>query len=246
MCEPEVIDTHSYSEVPAEWLEEDSFTISYALTGDLSEQGWASFHDYVPDYSISLRNQVLLQFYNGSLYQMNVGERGKYFGVTYSSIITPSIAPQLKDKERVLYPFLIKNFNWNTDVEDANGRRLLETWSSISIHNSFQGTRIIPIIVHDLECSLLEQYGKYNVNRTKNRWYYNYVFNEKAKNVQGRTFLEKKDRFIVQNTIEMFCNIEDRSKMMDDFVIVVLEFNNALNRALFHYELNMDFLITTQ
>lgn len=248
MCE-ELIDNNSYEDVPMEWLDGDSYTVSYNL--DLrvpeEERGWVSFHDYIPDYSICLRNEQLFHFYNGQLYEHNVGFKGIFFGESYSSIITPTIAPRVKDREKALYPFVIKSINWNTDIEDNRRRLLQETWSSVSLHNSFQGTRQIPLIVFDKECGLLQQYGKFNTKRVKNRWYYNYFFNEKNSSYT-RTWNEHKDKFFVLNTMNKDCTQEElyRARLFDDFVIIRLVFNNDLNKKLFHYEISMDFVIVNQ
>ena len=241
MC-GEVIDTNSYTDVPLTWLEDDSYTISYSLNDNPETDGFISFHDYVPDFSFCLRNEKLLQFYSGRLYEMNIGPSGTYFGMTYETSITPVIVSNYRVAEGI-YPFLIKALNWNTDIEDTLIRRLVETWTSISLHNSFQGTRQIPLILYDTECSLLENYGVFNTKRVKNRWYFNYAFNQKV-SVSTRTWLERKDKFLVVNTQNIPCEIKPR--LFDDFIIVKLVFDNNQNKKLFHYELSADLLISTQ
>lgn len=241
MC-GEVIDPNSYTDVPFTWLEDDSYTISYSLTDNPETEGWISFHDYIPDYSICLRNEKLLQFYTGLLYEMNIGPSGTYFGYMYDSYITPVIVSNYRT-QNTIYPFLIKSLNWNTDIEDLLIRRLQETWTSISLHNSFQGTKQIPLILFDTECSLLEQYGVFNTKRVKNRWYFNYAFNQKV-STSTRTWLELRDKFLVVNTQDIACEIKPR--LFDDFVIIKLVFNNNQSKKLFHYEINAELLIATQ
>lgn len=237
MCD-EVIDPNSYSMVPVSWLEDDSYTVSYSLTNDPETEGWVSFHDYIPDYAISLRNQTLLQFYNDQLYEMNVGPKGTYFGKVYPTIITPVFVSPFRD-QRNIWPFLINHFSWNCDVEDLNRRLLNETWTSISLHNSFQGTRQIPLIVLDKDCNILDQYGIANIRRVKNQWNYNYAFNEKLSEFQ-RTWIELMDKFLVINVEEKACNKpEDRARMFDDFVIARLLFDNNQSKRLFQYDINL-------
>lgn len=244
MCD-EIIDNHSYSIVPIDWLENDSYTVSWSLTEDPQTEGWVSFHDYIPDYSISLRNQQVLQFYGDKLYEMNVGPKGVYFGISYPTIITPVFVSPFKDA-RNLYPFIINHLNWNCDIEDLNRRLLNQTWTSISLHNSFQGTRQIPLIVLDKDCDILDQYGTANVRRVKNQWGYNYAFNEKQSEFQ-RTWIEIRDRFLVINVNEKDCNKpEDRARMFDDFVIVRLLFDNNQSKRLFQYEINATVAGVTQ
>jgi len=245
MCNS-VIDNHTYTEIPLDWLEDDSYTVSYALTSNPETEGWVSFHDYIPDYSIVLRNQTLLQFYQGQLYQHNIAVAGLYFGLVYNSSITPVVVSNFRTVDAI-YPFLIKAINWNTDIEDSATRKLQETWSTISLHNSFQGTRQIPIVIYDTECTLLEQYGKFNAKRTKNRWYFNYAFNEKDLTNQ-RTWLELRDKFLVINGEDKSCTWDElyRTRLFDDFVIVRLVYENANFRKLVHYDLSMDLLVSTQ
>ena len=242
-----MIDPNSYQSIDPSWLEEDSYTVSYYIAGAEENQGWISFHDYIPDYSIVLRNQNLLQFRNGDLFQHNVGPKGVFFGQLYNSTITPVIISPFVDGIKAKYPFVISNINWNTDIEDSLIRKLQETWTSISLHNSFQGTRQLPINLYKIECSILENYGTFNTKRVNNRWYYNYAFNEKDNSIE-RTWLELRDKFLVINTEDKGCVQEElyRTKMKDDFVIIRLLFDNSTNRKLFHYEINLDVLISTQ
>lgn len=244
MCD-DVIDNHSYALVPTEWLEDDSYTISWSLTENPETEGWVSFHDYIPDYSISLRNQQLFQFYGDQLYEMNVGPKGTYFGKVNPSIITPVFVSPFRDYSRIL-PFIINHFSWNCDIEDLNRRLLNQTWTSISLHNSFQGTRQIPLIPIDLDCDILDQYGTANVRRVKNQWHYNYAFNEKLSEFQ-RTWMELIDKFFVINVEEKVCNKpEDRARMFDDFVIVRLLFDNNQSKRLFQYDINLTLSPVTQ
>lgn len=240
-------DPNTYSILATGLLEEDNYTISYSLTGNPETEGWVSFHDHLADYSICLRNERFIQFFGGDLYEHNIGLKGVFFNKVYNSIITPVFSPKLKDQEKGLYPFVIKNINWNTDVEDNKTRKLQETWTSISLHNSFQGTRQIQLKVFKEECSLLEQYGEFNVKRIKNRWYFNYAFNDKD-SIYDRTYVEIKDKFLPINTEEKDCIQEElyRTKMFDEYVILRLLFANNTNRKLSQYEINLDVLISTQ
>jgi hypothetical protein len=244
MCD-EVIDNHSYTILSTDMLENDSYTISWSLTENPETEGWVFFHDYIPDYSISLRNQQLLQFYNDRLYEMNTGPKGTYFGITYPTIITPVFVSPYRDTQRI-FPFVIRHFSWNCDIEDSLRRLLNETWTSISLHNSFQGTRQIPLTVLDQDCDILDQYGIANVRRVKNQWHYNYAFNEKTSEFQ-RTWIELIDKFLVINVNEKDCNKpEDRARMFDDFVIVRLLFDNNQSKRLFQYDINLTLSPATQ
>lgn len=233
-CTP-IIDTHTYTPVPDTALEDDSFTLSYSFV----DERWRFAHDYIPDASLMLRNQKLIQFYKKGMYEMNVGRYGVYFGVRNDCYMVLVFNPDLNNNKRK-YPFIINSINWNTDIEDwYDVRQLEETWTSISLHNSFQGTRDITIIPFKENCDFESQYGVANTRLIKNRWEWNYAFNEKDSS-QDKTWKEVRDKFISFNTEIKQCDDEDRVKLMDDYIIIKLTYNNLNNYSLYFYELNLD------
>ena len=248
MCN-EVVDNNNYVELTDDYLEIDNFTVSFSLAIGEDNKKWISFHDYYPDYMLNLRNNKLLLFYNGQLYEHNIGSSGVFFGERFESYITPVFSPRLKDKEKVLYPFYIRSLNWNTDIEDTEIKLLNKTWTSISIHNSEQGTRQIKLIPFDADCALLEQYGVYNCKKIKNRWVFNYAFNNKI-DTRPKTWTEKLGNFFVINVSEDPCDtfdsVPNTTRLFDDFAIIKLVFDNQQDYDLFFYELNIDLSIVTQ
>jgi hypothetical protein len=235
-------DTLQYADVPNSALVEESFTLSF----NIEKNVWVSFHDYVPDASILLRNNTLLHFYKKGMYRHNIGRKGVYFGAAFESYMCAVLAPRLKNEERAMYPFVINSINWNTDIENGEIRMLEKTWNTISIHNSFQGTQQKILVPFKENCDFLSQFGVANTRRIKNRWVYNYAFNEKVKPTE-RTWKEVCDDFFIINTAFEGCSEEalTATTMFDDYVIVKLGFDNSENLQLHFYELNFDINIVT-
>lgn len=228
------IDDNNYIQVPDSWLDEDSFTVSM----DLDTETWVAFHDYIPDFSISLRDTRVLHFYNYGLYQLNVGNPCTYFGKLFDWYVTPVVVLRLQDNDNRLQVFILRSLGLSADIENNKIRLLDKTFTSISLHNSFQGTQERLLIPFDTECSLLEQYGKFNIRRLGKRWSYNYAFNEKDSSLE-RTYKEELDDFIVLNTKDKKCTMEElyRSRLIDDHLIIKLTHNNAEGNRLYLYDI---------
>lgn len=61
---------------------QNPFTISFSILTN----NWFSFHDYMPRMILTINNRVL--FYNGiSMWEMNTGEKGNFFGIPYYSVL---------------------------------------------------------------------------------------------------------------------------------------------------------------
>lgn len=241
------IDAFTYSPVPAAGLVDDNFTLSYTLPTSENPLGtFVCFHDYVPDFALSLRNNRLLHFVGGGMYEHNAGLPGVYFGARKASYLAAALAPRLKDRETVLYPFVINSINWNMDVENNTIRLLEETWTTISLHNSYQGTRDILLVPFKENCDFAGQFGVANLHRIRNRWVYNYAFNEKL-NSAKRTWVELKDEFITQNTEDKSCTDQElyRDYLVDDYVIAKFSFDNASGYRFYLYEINFDIDVIT-
>lgn len=227
-----------YEDVPISFLQEENFTLSYYL----KDNYWSSFHDYFPDYSFNLRNGRVLQFKDNKLYILNEGEAGVFFGFLYPCYITPVYSLSVRTEENDTQPreFVLKSAQWHTDIE-SNGIRILdETWSSISLHNSYQGTRDKLLIPFKDNCSFLEQFGEANTRKIGSTWAYNYAFNEKDSRLQ-RTWEEVLDDFNVINVENKDCSWEEliRSRLLDTYIIVKLVYNNVGNKRLYFYNLNL-------
>lgn len=227
-----------YDNVPIDFLEEENFTVSY----DLKNNCWTSFHDYFPDYSFNLRNGKVLQFKDKKLYALNEGEAGNFFGFLYPCYITPVYSTGIRTENNDAQPreFILKSAQWHTDIEHNGIRVLNETWSSISLHNSYQGTRDKLLVPFKDDCSFLDQFGKANTRKIGSTWAYNYAFNEKDTKLK-RTWEENLDDFNIINVENKDCNWEElvRSKLLDTYIIVRLVYNNIGNKKLFFYNLSL-------
>ena len=141
---------------------DDSFTLSYSF----DEEGFMSFHDYIPDCIFTHRNNNLYSYKEGVIYQHNVGEYGNFYDKKFDSYVQPTFAPNI-EKNRA---FITGSVNWVTEAENRN-----TTFTQISFRNSIQNTGEIPLVVYDDKCSLIEQRGKFNIRRDNNRWFFNNI-----------------------------------------------------------------------
>jgi hypothetical protein len=61
---------------------------NYTLTYSPNQNGWTSFHSYVPDWMVNMNN-YMYSFYQGNLYKHNSNPlRNSYYGTLYPSKIT--------------------------------------------------------------------------------------------------------------------------------------------------------------
>ena len=244
MCEPNVVDSHEYIDVPDEILVDESYTVSYYF----GTKSWFSFHDYIPDYSFSLRDNRVLSFKDNVLYYHNQeGIYGKFYDKIHECYITPCFSPLIKesDEQRRL-PFSLHNINFEVDIIDANKKRLLnKTMSSISVHNSYQSTIKTELIPYDNTCSHISQYRVYNIKRVKNHWEFNrFKDNLLDKNNVGH--IELIDDFLDVNVLNTFCEWNknpNRKRFIDNFDIIKLTYNNKEQFMMCFYEMNFTYSI---
>lgn len=221
----------SYIDINPEWLEEQSFTISYFP----ETESWISYHDYIPDFAFHLRNNKLLSFNNKGLFVHNADNRCCYYNeVIKESYITPVYTPYIKDKDEKIYPFILNSLNWSTDVYNEEKRLLDNTWTYISIHNSYQSTVKKQLSTYDSTCGAREQFGNWNVRRIKNYWNFS-KFRDNTINRQKKTLDEVLDGEIETNVVETNCDGKFKLRFEDDFVIVKLSYlNNNQNLICFN------------
>lgn len=61
---------------------------NYTLTYSPNQNGWTSFHSYVPDWMVTMNN-YMYSFYQGNLYKHNSNQvRNSYYGTIYPSKVT--------------------------------------------------------------------------------------------------------------------------------------------------------------
>jgi len=231
------MDNNTYVEVDSSWLVDVSFTMSYQPDADL----WISYHDYIPDFAFHLRNNKLLSFNAKGLYLHNHDNRCIFYNnQRFETYITPVFTPYLKDKEEVVYPFVLNGLKWLTDVFDSERRRIDSTWTHISLHNSLQSTIKIPIVVYNSSCSKVSQYGIYNVKRVMNHW----TFSRFRDNVVARNLKSldtQIDDEVEVNVSKVNCNNVLKARFRDDYVLVKLSYNNVSQHLLCFNELLFDF-----
>lgn len=61
---------------------------NYTLTYSPNQNGWTSFHSYIPDWMVNMNN-YMYSFYQGNLYKHNSNQlRNSYYGTLYPSKVT--------------------------------------------------------------------------------------------------------------------------------------------------------------
>lgn len=115
-------------------LTDNSFTVSWSI--DLN--GFASFHDYVPDAIFNTREQ-LFSLKNGKLYIHHQGPPGKFYDPTPHPFYVDIVFHEEKE-------FTLDSVAWYADVMDATGTPIFEkTLTHITIQNAYQCTGRIPV-----------------------------------------------------------------------------------------------------
>ena len=239
MCNAPIIDNHTYNDIDEDLLIDESYTISYYH----QIKTWFSFHDYIPDLMTSLRDNKVISIKNNCLYYHNQDfiYCSFYNNQIYESYITPTISTNLKETEtsRKLSLWL-QNVNWNADVKDKDKRLLNETFSYISIHNSFQGTVKRKLVNYDESCSHLENFGNYNVRRIHNRWEFN-KFKDDILNSDFNSFYTTIMDLRESNAVSENCEKEHIKNLIDDWFLIKLTYDNLKQRSIQFYELNFTY-----
>ena len=145
-----------------EMLEDDSFTLSYYPDVDL----WVSFHDWVSEGFISLRNSIL-SFKQDAVWLHNAEGRGVYYDEKHVCSITPIY------NWKQIYPEFVYSLSWLADV--GKDRLLNSTFTSILLANSYQATNEKEIVVYDDSKTLEQNYDIYNTKRIKSYWNFNQI-----------------------------------------------------------------------
>jgi hypothetical protein len=212
-------------------LDDASYTISFTSV----DNSWVSFHDYIPEGIWSGRDtetSSLISLFNGFLYRHNDHDSvGTFYeNKTYPSYITPVFTTPYKTEKGTL-PMQLVNVSWNTDVE-AIGTSDLElqnmTLSSISLHTSYQSTNEQTLIPFDTNKTIQQNYDVYNTRKVRSYWNFN-KFRDMIVNNNVETFTEFLDDCVINtgNVNPTKAN-ELLRRLEDDYVILKLKFNNAL------------------
>jgi len=206
----------------------NSYTLSF--TKDInSNPAWISFHDYIPDYLFSSREN-LFSFKNGKLYRHNDestkgvfynGEKfSSYVDVTMNSqsVISSSNGKRIYNDSSIYLNSIV----WHTDFNDSTGVFDPEkTISHLTVRNQYQhSSRII------LDYSQLGIVSETNSRNAESKWYCNsfrdLVVNKRLPFIQN----------IFNNFDEISSNIDsikpwfEQEQFNNKWFIIRLEYDN--------------------
>jgi hypothetical protein len=206
-----------------------NYTVSFTSMDD----SWVSFHDYNPRGIWATRDEAIYSIFQDLLYKHNQDNVGKYYeGVTHPSYITPVFTSEYMLKEGIIAMQLV-NVSWNTNADrmlkgcnDYNDiERQQITFTSASVHTSYQSTGDIKLIPFDSSKTVQENYGVANIRKVTNRWHFN-KFRDMIVNRNSETFMEFLDDCVVINSNTSVQNYLRR--FHDDYIILKLDFDNVL------------------
>jgi hypothetical protein len=120
---------YAFQDVDVTKLKNKSFTLSYSVEGN----AWVFYHDYIPDFYFSTRQQ-LYTLKNNSIWIHNKGLPGRYYKDVKNSFFMD-----------IVFAFenevLLNSVQWVTQVLDAAGKiKPFRTITSLTIWNDSQCT----------------------------------------------------------------------------------------------------------
>jgi len=115
-------------------LRDQSFTLSYSVDGN----AWVFYHDYIPDFYFSTRQQ-LFTLKNNFIWKHNAGPFGKFYKTNKDSFFVDIV---FNFKSEVL----LNSIQWITKVIDSSSKiHDFKTFTHITVWNDKQCTGKIPI-----------------------------------------------------------------------------------------------------
>lgn len=125
---------YAFEDYTGDNLDDQSFTVSYSVEGN----AWVFYHDYIPDFYLSTRQQ-LYSLKNNLIWKHNAGPRGKFYKPTKDSFYVDIVFTFPED-------VLLNSVQWMTQVVDSlNTTHQFKTFTHITVWNDFQCTGRLPI-----------------------------------------------------------------------------------------------------
>lgn len=205
---------YAFEDVDVEDITEKSFTLSWAVEGD----NWVFFHDYIPDFYFSTREQ-LYTLKDSDIWKHNLGPHGKYYGSTPKSFFIDIVFNSSEE-------MTVNSVNWLTEAFTTAG--VIEentTITHITMWNSYQCTGRIALSAY-LPLSLT------GTRKTVSEFSFN-EFRDILK-VRGGAFLADIFNDYAVDTTKIDTNLPwyDKRLIEDKYVIVRLEFDNSTDKSL--------------
>ena len=226
-----------------EWEEvTDVIDVSYTKSFYPDTDMWLSHHDYHPQGIFATRTE-LFSFFDKELYIHNQNNFGKFYkGIYHKSIMTPVFKSPYRTREKLLSA-LFKNINYRNDIIENKKVNRNKTFTRLSFHNSYQSSKKITLIPFQDTERFLTQYDNFNVRLNHNYWRFNKIRDlkldkreltwEEWKSVEKIVFNETIDEIDVNNNIEENQEVQLKRKFIDDYLIVIIEFDNNINNSQF-------------
>lgn len=207
-------------------LEDLSYTISYSVIGEC----WDSFHTYISDKLFNSRNN-LYSIKSGKIYKHNANNKCIYYNGVNKCFISPTFTNKNKT-------FILNNIYVETDVFNSDKIRIDKTFNRLTVVNNYQGSEVVNLVPYDVTKSALDNYDIANTRRVRNGWFFNKFRNKKA-NEFVRIVTESLGKYLY-NSINITQLNEGINRLIDNHVIVILEYDNTEQYDLFIYDIDIN------
>jgi len=205
---------YAFQDVDADQIVDRSFTLSFSLEG----KDWVMFHDYVPDFYFSDREN-LYSLKDRKIYKHNQGAPGVYYDGTPRSFFIDVIFSAEQE-------FILNSLSWITEVLSSVGEEEFSTLTHLTIWNSQQCTGRVAL-------SQVWENLAYETRKLKGQWSFDDFRDMVA--TQGTTFLKDLFQNFAVDTTKLDENKPwfDQDLLHDNWFCLRLEFDNTTGRKIF-------------
>lgn len=200
-----------------------SFTLSWSVV----DNNWVFFHDNVPDFYFSTREQ-LYNLKSGKIFQHNAGPPGVYHD---PNVIKPFLVDVVFNGDKEL---TLNTINWITEVLNADGSvASFDTLTHITVWNSYQcsGRIALSQTFADLQQEM---------RKTVGRWFFNDFRNKLLQD--GVAFLQDIfGNFDVKPGVTGELPWFEQQLLEDNYFIVRFEFDNTTGKQVYLEDVNINF-----
>lgn len=201
-----------------------SFTISY------SSPMWISYHDYIPDYGFNLSNGMTLLVKDVDIYEMNAGDRGKYFDETpYAFFVDASFAEANKNDK------VLENVRWVNFISQESVLVPNKTLTALTIFSPTQCTGRIPLT----PITGINRFLRQNTRQYNQTWEFNNIYSIA---ISPDFLLPFYDGYEIDPT-KLNSNLPwyAKEKVINKFVTCRFEYDNADNAEVILTEVDAEF-----
>lgn len=235
--------------VEEDWEEiEEVRDLSWTLSFYPDFDYWLSYHDFQPFGIFATRNNVL-SFNDKEIYVHNQENFVKYYkGEIFKSLINPVLKSPYNTRNKYVSA-VFTNVLFRCDIVKDKKVDRNKTLTRISFHNSYQSSNKITLIPFDDRKTYLEQYDQYNIRLSHNYWQFNKFRDlkldkreltwEEWDSLKTIVFNENNSEIETLNTnIDNNQPIQRKRKFIDEYMIVLLEFDNEEQDQFLLHDIN--------